>query len=67
MVPPFYSVGLVSVFATERDQRVGDLVAATVVVRERESSTSLRGGLRFSSFGRGATAILRPGEFYSRR
>lgn len=37
MVPPFYSVGLVSVFATERDQRVGDLVAGTVVVRERES------------------------------
>jgi uncharacterized RDD family membrane protein YckC len=37
MVPPFYSVGLVSVFATSRDQRVGDLVAGTVVVRERES------------------------------
>jgi uncharacterized RDD family membrane protein YckC len=37
MVPPFYSVGLVSVFATERDQRVGDLVAGTVVVREREA------------------------------
>src|SRR3954447_5852006 len=26
LVPPFYSVGLISVFATERDQRVGDLV-----------------------------------------
>src|SRR4051812_37112925 len=37
MVPPFYSVGLVSVFATERDQRIGDLVAGTVVVREREA------------------------------
>jgi len=37
IVPPFYSIGLVSVFATERDQRVGDLVAGTVVVRERES------------------------------
>jgi len=33
----FYSVGLISVFATERDQRVGDLVAGTVVVREREA------------------------------
>lgn len=32
----FYSVGLISVFATDRDQRVGDLVAGTVVVRERE-------------------------------
>ena len=37
IVPPFYSVGLVSVFATSRDQRVGDLVAGTVVVREREA------------------------------
>jgi uncharacterized RDD family membrane protein YckC len=34
---PFYSVGLISVFVTERDQRVGDLVAGTVVVREREA------------------------------
>ncbi len=33
----FYSVGLVSVFATGRDQRVGDLFAGTVVVREREA------------------------------
>jgi uncharacterized RDD family membrane protein YckC len=34
---PFYSVGLISVFSTGRDQRVGDLVAGTVVVREREA------------------------------
>jgi uncharacterized RDD family membrane protein YckC len=34
---PFYSVGLISVFSTARDQRVGDLVAGTVVVREREA------------------------------
>jgi uncharacterized RDD family membrane protein YckC len=34
---PFYSVGLVSVFLSSRDQRVGDLVAGTVVVREREA------------------------------
>jgi len=37
IVPPFYSIGLVSVFCTTRDQRVGDLVAGTVVVREREA------------------------------
>src|SRR5436309_3436365 len=37
IVPPFYSIGLISVFATDRDQRVGDLVAGTVVVREREA------------------------------
>jgi uncharacterized RDD family membrane protein YckC len=34
---PFYSIGLISVFSTRRDQRVGDLVAGTVVVREREA------------------------------
>ena len=28
---PFYSVGLVSVFVSRRDQRLGDLVAGTVV------------------------------------
>lgn len=32
---PFYSIGLICVFASARDQRVGDLVAGTVVVRER--------------------------------
>jgi uncharacterized RDD family membrane protein YckC len=34
---PFYSIGLISVFVSMRGQRVGDLVAGTVVVREREA------------------------------
>jgi hypothetical protein len=34
---PFYSVGLISVFTSARDQRIGDVVAGTVVVREREA------------------------------
>ena len=34
---PFYSIGLISVFVSTRDQRIGDLVAGTVVVRERET------------------------------
>lgn len=33
---PFYSVGLISVFISARDQRVGDMFAGTVVVRERQ-------------------------------
>jgi uncharacterized RDD family membrane protein YckC len=37
MPAPFYSIGLISVFLTTRDQRVGDMVAGTVVVREREA------------------------------
>jgi len=37
MPTPFYSIGLISVFYTNRDQRVGDMVAGTVVIREREA------------------------------
>jgi uncharacterized RDD family membrane protein YckC len=33
---PFYSIGLIAVFVSPRDQRVGDLFAGTVVVRERQ-------------------------------
>src|SRR2546428_6759835 len=35
MPAPFYSIGLISVFISSSDQRVGDMVAGTVVVRER--------------------------------
>jgi uncharacterized RDD family membrane protein YckC len=34
-VPPFYSVGIISVFASSRAKRLGDYVANTVVVKER--------------------------------
>lgn len=34
MVPGLYSIGLITVFLSDRDQRVGDLFAGTVVVRE---------------------------------
>lgn len=38
MMPfPFYSIGFISVFISLSDQRVGDMVAGTVVVREREA------------------------------
>lgn len=36
-VIPFYSIGLISIFLSRRDQRIGDMVAGTVVVREREA------------------------------
>ncbi len=32
---PVYSIGLITIFASPRDQRIGDLFAGTVVVRER--------------------------------
>ncbi|QYO66174.1 RDD family protein [Leptolyngbya sp. 7M] len=34
-VVPIYSVGLITIFLNRRDQRVGDLFAGTVVIRER--------------------------------
>lgn len=34
-VVPIYSIGLIIIFLNSRDQRVGDLFAGTVVVRER--------------------------------
>lgn len=37
MPAPFYSIGLISVFISSSDQRIGDMIAGTVVVREREA------------------------------
>ncbi len=37
MPSPFYSIGLICVFVSNQDQRLGDLAAGTVVVREREA------------------------------
>ena len=34
-VIPVYSVGLIAIFLSDRDQRVGDIFAGTVVIRER--------------------------------
>ena len=41
-LPGIYAIGIVSVFVTERSQRLGDLAAGTVVVHE----TAARGGSR---------------------
>ncbi|OLE54777.1 MAG: hypothetical protein AUG51_06635 [Acidobacteria bacterium 13_1_20CM_3_53_8] len=37
MPMPFYSIGLIAVFISSKDQRTGDMIAGTVVVRERET------------------------------
>ena len=34
-VLPIYSIGLITIFMSSRDQRIGDMFAGTVVVRER--------------------------------
>lgn len=35
LVIPVYSIGLITIFLSSRDQRVGDLFAGTIVIRER--------------------------------
>jgi uncharacterized RDD family membrane protein YckC len=35
-LPSFYAVGVVAIFLSRRNQRLGDLVAGTLVVRDRE-------------------------------
>ncbi len=35
MVVPIYSLGLIAIFLSSRDQRIGDIFAGTVVIRER--------------------------------
>lgn len=42
-LPGFYLVGMLSVLFTKNNQRLGDLAAGTIVVRERRQSTSLPG------------------------
>jgi hypothetical protein len=38
-IPFFYAVGVVAVFATRQHQRLGDMAAGTLVVRDRESES----------------------------
>jgi uncharacterized RDD family membrane protein YckC len=40
ILPSFYVVGIVSILATARNQRLGDLAAGTLVVRERLGASS---------------------------
>jgi uncharacterized RDD family membrane protein YckC len=42
--PVFYAVGLISVFVTSRNQRLGDLAAGTLVIHEAPSEVSLWNG-----------------------
>ncbi len=42
-IPFFYAVGVITMFATKQHQRLGDLAAGTLVVRDREEETPLWG------------------------
>jgi uncharacterized RDD family membrane protein YckC len=41
--PSFYAVGVIAMFVTRQHQRLGDLAAGTLVVRDREEETPLWG------------------------
>jgi len=41
--PGFYGVGIIAVFATRQHQRLGDLAAGTLVVRDRDTEMPLWG------------------------
>jgi uncharacterized RDD family membrane protein YckC len=43
-LPAFYVVGVVSILATRRNQRLGDLAAGTIVVRERRPAVTPEAG-----------------------
>jgi uncharacterized RDD family membrane protein YckC len=40
-IPFFYAVGIITMFVTKQHQRLGDLAAGTLVVRDRESESPL--------------------------
>ncbi len=42
-IPFFYAVGVITMFVTRQHQRLGDLAAGTLVVRDREAETPLWG------------------------
>ena len=44
-LPSFYLVGIAAVLATAKNQRIGDVVAGTLVVRERRAAGDLLGGV----------------------
>ncbi len=46
ILPSFYLVGSISILVSPRNQRLGDLAAATLVVRERRAVSAQRPGLR---------------------
>ncbi len=64
-IPSFYAVGVIAMFVTRQHQRLGDLAAGTLVVRDRPAETPLWGeaGTRTftaSAFTQAAAPIPEP-------
>ena len=61
-LPGFYLVGLIAVFSTRRSQRLGDLVAGTVVVHEQKIEAPLWDGNAARSFTAGLAPATAPAQ-----
>jgi uncharacterized RDD family membrane protein YckC len=59
-IPFFYAVGVISVFVTKQHQRLGDLAAGTLVVRDRDPGTPLWGDAGSRTFTAQAFAPSTP-------
>ena len=57
-IPFFYAVGVIAMFVTRQHQRLGDLAAGTLVVRDQEQETPLWGETGTRTFT--AAAFARP-------
>ncbi|MGB6724535.1 MAG: RDD family protein, partial [Terracidiphilus sp.] len=49
-LPGFYAVGVVAIFVSKQNQRLGDMVAGTLVVHDRELDTPLWGEMGNRTF-----------------
>jgi len=59
-IPFFYAVGVISMFVTRQHQRLGDLAAGTLVVRDREIETPLWGDAGSRTFTAPLFAVVAP-------
>lgn len=48
--PSFYAIGVITIFVTQRHQRLGDLAAGTLVVHDRETDSQSWGGSSSRTF-----------------
>jgi len=53
-LPPVYGIGMLSIFVTSRNQRLGDLAAGTLVVRERPGGLRAHSGPEEIALARGS-------------
>jgi uncharacterized RDD family membrane protein YckC len=57
-MPGFYGVGIVAMFLSRRSQRLGDMVAGTLVVREREVDAPMWGETSSRTWAESPSRIL---------